>query len=237
MVIQQLAESNAPTNPLAASPNTRVIEVGDKGSLYMSNLSITGGTANNTYPSAVVTSHVHGGGIHNHGRLRLNNVTITNNHAALPGDTPAERGGGGLYNAGYARLENVTIADNSAKDLGAGLSGSSPASVTWLENTLLVSNDGGSGNCTPGLDIINGGGNVQSPGVLCRPTIPMAAINPAGPLMQPSFTYPLYPNSAAVDVSDHCGGLDQLGSPRPTASIPGRVPMCDSGAIEFIPPP
>ena len=53
---------------------------------------------------------------------------------------------GGFYNAHNATLRNVTIAGNLAGNDGAGLSGS-PTSTTKVQNTLVVHNLGGNGNC------------------------------------------------------------------------------------------
>ena len=45
----------------------------------LSNVTLTGGEAGDN--STAVPGHIHGGGIHNHGTVRLVNVTMTGNHA------------------------------------------------------------------------------------------------------------------------------------------------------------
>jgi hypothetical protein len=223
----------------------RVVEIGESGSLRMSHVTVTGGRASGNPTSLAKPGHVHGGGIHNHGTLYLDDVTIYGNRAEVDAKDPvnaAARGGGGLYNAGIAWLRNVTIGGNESLEMGAGLSGSLGVTVgkpgtIWLENTLIMSNTGGTGNCSPGLLIVNAGGNVQSPNDICRPSIYTDQINPASPIDPITLTYSLYPRSTAVDVSDACGPTDQLGSSRPVAGIPDHSARCDSGAIEFRPSP
>src|SRR5688500_12256317 len=127
------------------NPNFRVFDIGDPTFppigpppvVNISRLTIKGGHAISPSNSEALPGHIHGGGIHNHGILRLTNVTIT-------GNSSTNDGGGGIWNAGTVTIVNVTIADNSAPiDLGGGIGGNAPT----LTNTIVANNTGG--NCPP----------------------------------------------------------------------------------------
>src|SRR5262245_4935586 len=72
-------------------------------------LTLTGVTIEHGSAKQGVAAHLHGGGIHNHGMLFLEDSTLAFN------TVPNGWGGGGLTNAGTgtAVLRNVTILDNS----------------------------------------------------------------------------------------------------------------------------
>lgn len=165
-------------------PDSRVFDVHPGAELQMDHITITGGGAADN--STAFPCHIHGGGIHNHGTVRLRYVTITGNRATVSKE-PGIGGGGGIFNAGGAEayLTNVTIVGNvsavSDKDtpethddvpLGGGIAG---LGKFHLRNTLIADNTFetptrlGISNCGRGtsMDIINEGGNLQYPGDEC----------------------------------------------------------------------
>jgi hypothetical protein len=202
-------------------------------SVTMKNLTITGGEADNT--STALPSHIHGGGIHNHGKVTLENVTITGNHATSTTDSSVG-GGGGIYNAqsGEATLTNVTIANNDSSVRGAGIAG--PGKFT-LKNTLIANNTGPVGNCEPSMNIVNDGGNLQYPGNSCGASIGTAPGSPIGTFVGSDGTYELLPGRGAVDTGTNtgCPSVDQTGASRPVDGNGDGVDTCDVGATEFDP--
>ncbi len=112
----------------------RVLQVMPKSNVELRDLTITGGLS---APS------LSGGGIYNHGELRLVNSRVTGNHAGDglpvgPDDIKAGNGGngGGLYNAGYLILEaGSLISENSAGEGGA----------SGIETGGKTAGDGGDG--------------------------------------------------------------------------------------------
>lgn len=164
----------------------RVFDIHQYAKLVMSHATVTGGGADQT--STANSSHIHGGGIHNHGMIELTYVTITGNRATFS-PSAAVGGGGGIYNASgaHAKLTNVTIAGNLSAasgggiPLGGGIAG--PGHFT-LRNTVIASNtfeypEGrgtGFSNCGPGgvdtaMNIADEGGNLQFPGGDCGRSI------------------------------------------------------------------
>lgn len=87
---------------------SRVFDISSGGVAIVSGITITGGAGGR---SDAFTSHDHGGGIHNHGRLELSNAAVYANgvHKAL-----SQRSGAGLTNASGATtvLYNVTLSEN-----------------------------------------------------------------------------------------------------------------------------
>lgn len=240
-------------------PLVRVFEIAG-AEVTMQNLTITGGASSPDNPSTAAPSHVHGGGIHNHGIIHLINVTVTGNHATDARTDRDGRGGGGIYNAGIAYLTNVTVAGNYSPVMGAGLSGSAnaddPTKPTYiLRNTLVVHNTGGQGNCTTppgpnGIRIIDEGGNLQYPGNSCAGIppampaaipmpLPMAIADPVTGPVEPSKTWPLLRHGEAIDTGNDalCPPADQLGILRPQPGRSTGQAHCDIGALEFVPPP
>lgn len=94
------------------------------------------------------TGHAHGGGIHNHGTLVLENSALVSNWVNVPG-----WGGGGLANAGWARLRNVTVARNEAPPGWGGWGGgieNRPGSASrpvrlYLQHVTVAENGQGGG--------------------------------------------------------------------------------------------
>ena len=187
-------------------------------------------------------AHIHGGAIHNHGTLKLVNVTITGNHAN-ESNVPSLGGGGGIYNAttGTADLTNVTIADNDASVNAGGLAGT----PMTLHNVLIVDNTGGNGNCDHAE--IDDGGNLQFPAGACG--VPVATLKPIGQLTDGVYRLPA--GSEAIDhgtfggrgphtfkgehVPTRCPAGDQIGTRRPLDGDGDGTALCDTGAIEFPP--
>jgi CSLREA domain-containing protein len=230
--------------------DTRVIDIHAGASVDICNLTIMGGAAGRT--STAEINHLHGGGIHNHGKVTLRNVTLSYNRA--PYTTVG--GGGGLFNAGIANLLNVTISQNTANSGAGGIESnfaSNPFSETRLRNTLIANNTGYPlapsaplpGNCNPaqGLNaagnvngFFNDGGNLQFPGATCGTAIPIA---PAQPISAPvtKGTYPLTNQGLAIDGGTNmgCPSKDQLGVPRPQDGNNDTNRVCDVGALEMLP--
>ena len=92
----------------------RVFDVDAGASLRLAALTVKNGLATSGWKY-----HGHGGGIHNHGTLVLDSVTIASSEA-VPG-----WGGGGLTNApsGTATPTNVTVVNNSAQGMIVGSGG------------------------------------------------------------------------------------------------------------------
>ncbi|TIP27006.1 MAG: CSLREA domain-containing protein [Mesorhizobium sp.] len=208
--------------------HTRVFDIHDTArGVEISNLTITGGQAGLT--STAAPTHLHGGGIHNHGDVTLRNVTISNNNAHIA--NVAVGGGGGFYNAGTAKLINVTIAYNAAVSRAGGIDGM----ATSLTNTLVVNNTGPDGNCRASAVGGGGGGNLQFPGATCGQSVSSA---PALPVYAPDAegTYPLVPlqQGGAIDAGTNidCPPTDQLGFVRPFDGNGDGNPICDIGARE-----
>jgi uncharacterized repeat protein (TIGR01451 family) len=110
----------------------RVFDIASGAVVTIRKVTIVGGSAESTN----VAGHEHGGGIHNHGRLVLEESSLAGNQVLrAPGVLPW--GGGGLTNAGYAEVTNVSFSDNTVPDwLGNQGHGGG------IENlgTLIVSN-------------------------------------------------------------------------------------------------
>ena len=201
-------------------PVQRVFETA-AAAVNISRVTIEGGQAGAA--SSVVPTHLHGGGLHNHGVVTLTNVTFTGN-AALNIDpaNPTSGLGGAVWNAGTMTLINVTIANNTAAVSGAGIGGIAPT----LTNTIVANNS--PDNCS--VAITAGSNNLQFPGTTCGGTIPTA-----DPMLGPltGGVYPLLAGSPAIDMGTNtgCPPTDEPGTARPQGAA------CDIGAFEFVPAP
>jgi hypothetical protein len=186
-----------------------------------------------------VGSHYHGGGIHNHGTLLLENSALSGNYAP-GGQTPArncvEACGGGLYNAGTAGLINVTVSDNGADAGGGGIANSGSLDlhhVTIANN--LAPNGGGLYNAANAtmLGTILAGNDGVSPGNNCgwptslpsKPPVADPALNLEFAISAPN------PQSCGVSVGDP--GLDPVRN-RSGAAIYYRI-YSWSPAIDRVP--
>jgi len=76
-----------------------------------------------------------GGGIYNHGTLKLTNSTVS-------GNTEYSGGGGGIDNHGTLTLTNSTVSDNLAASNGGGINNRRDGGVTTLINSTVSGNTG-----------------------------------------------------------------------------------------------
>jgi CSLREA domain-containing protein len=210
--------------------------------------------------------HTHGGAIHNHGWLSLENFAVS---TSVDGGT----GGGGLINAGnsVAVLKNVTVGDNKTSSSGGGIQNF---------GTLTLTNVTISGNQAPmgsGGGLFGGGGTATLTNTLiagntvedCGGTvITSAGNNLAGDtscnafFIQPTdikptsgkldaklnpvtdggfvYFYALMSGSPAIDKGNNaaavCPATDQIGIARPQDGDATPGAVCDIGAAEFVPP-
>jgi K319L-like, PKD domain/PKD domain len=216
-------------------PGVRVFDVYAGAGVAMSNLTLTGGEAGDN--STALPSHIHGGAIHNHGTIKLVNVTITGNHATSTTNFSVG-GGGAIYNApnAHAELTNVTIVGNNASVRAGGIAGT----PVTLHNTLVADNTGPDGNCQSSGSPVeaDGGGDLQFPGTSCGATIATASKSPVtGPL---DGVYELPPGSEAIDrgvgtSAPACPATDEFGATRPIDGNGDGVATCDVGAVEYDP--
>jgi hypothetical protein len=186
----------------------------------------------------VVPSHYHGGGIYNAGSATLINVTISYNSAT---------NGGGIDDGKGTVLHNVTISGNLAPN-GGGIYNSSTAAHTYLENSIVASNDGiwPGDNCVGA--IFDGGFNLQfalaaDHNESCGATIPIA-----DPQLQPvlngngsAIVFALPKWSPAIDqgnpatpngLGGACVADDQRLVVRPWDGDGDGSARCDIGAYE-----
>ena len=118
---------------------TRIFDVHAHASLSLSNVSLETGKADFDADSG----HSHGGAIHNHGTLRLEQVSVINSTSTSPGAT---WGGGGITNAAGAdaTLVNVTVAANSTNAQGGGIENKGNL---WLLYTTIADNTAPAASC------------------------------------------------------------------------------------------
>jgi hypothetical protein len=181
----------------------RVLDIASSASVDISGVMIQNGKGGQ---SQVVSTHYHGGGIHNHGILTLRNSALSGNVA----DSIQQPHGAGIYNAGIASLVNVTISYNYAMK-GGGIYDGSPIQgmvlnnvtisgnlapdgggiystvkpYTYLKNSIVASNDGlAPGNNCWGV-IYDGGYNLQFALSAPNPASCGATIPSADPQLQP----------------------------------------------------
>jgi CSLREA domain-containing protein len=129
---------------LDGNSTTRVFDIAGSAVVMIRGVMIQNGKAGKS-DDRVFGTHYHGGGIHNHGTLFLENSALSGNYAPA-GGAPSCIGacGGGLYNAGSAGLINVTVAYNGADAAGGGIANGGNLDlhyVTLADN--LASNGGG----------------------------------------------------------------------------------------------
>jgi len=212
-----------------------------------------------------VASHYHGGGIHNHGHLTLENSTISNSSS-----TKAFWGGGAITNAstGVALLQNVTISQDSTSYRGGGIENlgsmklfnvtiaqsTAPAasgggvfnSATARFNNTIVANDTG-GDCSGTMTSV--GHNLASDATCAfGGTGDLNSMNPLlSPVMNNSgsiFVYALQNGSPAIDAGSGpydggtdigCLSTDERGVSRPQDGNADGTAVCDIGAYELQP--
>jgi predicted outer membrane repeat protein len=128
----------------------RIFDVHPGGTLQLNNLTLQDGRGD----LDGVSSHMHGGAIHNHGKIYLFDVVVTDSI------TSGGWGGGGITNAGFvppgpgetdprnglAQLLNVTISGNSTSLEGGGIENKGllrMLNVTITQNTAPTGKGGG----------------------------------------------------------------------------------------------
>ncbi|MEN9934760.1 MAG: hypothetical protein RLZZ387_1339 [Chloroflexota bacterium] len=262
----QLVITKSPTIVGAGSGRTiidgnndhRVFDIADGAFVYIGRVSIENGEGE---MSVAFPGHVHGGGIHNHGRLILVDSTLRFN-APMPGSTGGAMtnagtgvatlvnvtirtnvaaNGGGIENLGELSLYNVTIAWNTAinASVGAGIYNNNGGKPLIIKNTLLTNNYSGGNllNCAglPNTAATNHGN--LSNDATCGFTAADSNVDAGlGAFDFDNHTYPLLAGGAAVDggINDAgvCPSADQIGAPRPQDGNGNGVATCDVGATE-----
>jgi len=106
----------------------RVFDLDSSADVTIDGVTIRNGAATN--PGYF--GHQHGGGIHNHGKLRLTNSALVENRS----DAATPWGGAGLTNAkaATATLKNVTISRNVSAYVGGGIENG--GDLTLLNSTI-----------------------------------------------------------------------------------------------------
>jgi CSLREA domain-containing protein len=110
----------------------RVIDIGSNAHVTISGVTIRGGRAGQGF-----FGHSHGGAIHNHGSLTLNDVAVANSTVPAAG-----WGGGGITTVGLATLTNVAITGNTAAENGGGIENKGTLTVV---NTTISGNSAKAG--------------------------------------------------------------------------------------------
>ena len=184
----------------------------EQGIVTMTNSTVSGNAAMND-----------GGGILNDdiGKVRLNNVTVTQNRADSDDDGSGD--GGGIFNGRF----------DPALDQGEEVS---------LSNTILAENRDRGGEAPDCAGILTSLGH----NILGDPTGCMFSRTPTDKIGVDSRlrslqnnggltrTHALQPDSPAIDMGDNatCAPTDQRGVPRPQDGDGDGVPVCDIGAFE-----
>lgn len=187
----------------------------------LANVFATGGAVTIWDSVFVGNQAIYGGALaFQRGSIAITNTTFAENGASLSG-------GAIIAGSKPMILSNSTLINNTAPDGSAIENRLVDGDETLvLRNTLVANNSAGAGCLGP---IVDGGRNLQFPGVSCGSTIPVsdplvgALTGDPGSLR----TYPLRLGSPALDAGDpaFCPATDQRGRPR---SGP-----CDIGAFEL----
>ncbi len=159
--------AGAAKTAIDGNQSTRVIDIAGGATVVIDRVMIQNGRG---VQSAVVTTHFHGAGIHNHGTLTLKRSALSGNQTTATGSDCTTSCGGGLYNAGTATLVNVTVAYNSSQTgaaSGAGIANSGTLAmnnVTIAENFAFTAGGGiwNVGSATLGNSIVSANDQIQS---------------------------------------------------------------------------
>jgi hypothetical protein len=122
--------------------HSRVFEVNARDPVFISGLTISGGTA--FYSNSALPYDFDGGGILNLSTLTLSDCIVSGNSA----DAPAPVYGGGIYNAGTLTLSGCTVSGNYAiADLAPAYGGGiyNAGTLTITNSTLFGNDTNGSG--------------------------------------------------------------------------------------------
>jgi len=170
------------------------------------------------------------GGIHNFGKLTVNNTTISGNLVRF-------RGGAIINLNGEALIQNSTIFNNTGS---AGAGGILSMGNTRVVNSIVAGNkvngnqisvDCEGSFISQGYNLI--GNNASCIGFGSNGDLVGTSIQPIDPRLGQlsnnggfTLTHALLSNSPAKDSGNRCGAIDQRGSRRPQGSA------CDIGAFE-----
>jgi CSLREA domain-containing protein len=208
-----------------------------------------------------LTGHLHGGAIHNHGKLTLIDSTVSGSSApaagwgggaitnasgatatlqndTISGDSSNTRGGG-IENLGTTHLFNVTISQNSAPaGFGGGIYTGVGASTDMNESIVAKNTTGG--DCANFGTFTDLGYNLDGDG-----TCVLGALGDltADPLLSPVlnnagsiWVYALQNGSPAIDAGAlSCLPTDERGVSRPQDGNADGIALCDIGAYELQP--
>ncbi len=204
-----------------------------------------------------------GGAIANLGESHLSGVALTRNQAALAGGAIENEGyfegtnttvsgntarfGGGIDNFGeFSRvlLEHGTITGNESTGVAGGGVCNGPGHVS-ATHTIVAANGPG-GDCGCGTPLDSNGFNLDGDGSCGLDPLVGDLVGVSDPglgLLQdnggPTLTHALLLGSPAIDAgeTEGCGALDQRGVVRPQDGDGDGTPLCDIGAVEFVPEP
>jgi CSLREA domain-containing protein len=201
----------------------RILDIHANGEVTVSGVHLRNGLATFSFP----THHRHGGAIHNHGSLVLENSAITDSQANEFGQFG--RGGGGLTNAGSGRahLRNVTIARNSTLFFGGGIENGGVLelfNVTITENTAPF---GWGAGIASGVGLMTGG-NVRVHNSIVANNQPQNTNNCAD---KPTAQRTIHTQGHNLDNWFYCR-FDQLTDRQ--AANPALVPLPDNAGNVFL---
>jgi fibronectin-binding autotransporter adhesin len=123
---------------VSGDDSVRVLRVAEGATLSLRNLTVTRGETR-SYPEVD-----NGGGIYNEGTLKVNNSTLSDNHASPYND------GGGIYNEGTLEVNNSTFFGNHAAVNGGGIYNDAGGRATVI-NSTFSNNASGSGGAGGGI--------------------------------------------------------------------------------------